>query len=69
MQTPVDWEKVSVAPVMGPDGKTSVPPEVIDSMTRNKVGLKGELWGVGGELWGDGGELWGVGGELWGVGG
>ena len=58
VQTPVSWEKVSVKPVEGPDGKTTVPPEVIDSMKRNKVGLKGErggwseLVGVGVSWWG-----------------
>ena len=56
VQAPVDWERVSVAPVVGPDGKTTVPPEVIDSMQRNRIGLKGEPWewwavGVGAGCW------------------
>ena len=41
------WESVSVAPVRTPDGRITVPDEVIDSMHRNKIGLKGE--GGGGE--------------------
>ena len=42
-QVPVSWERVSVAPVRQPDGKVTVPDEVIHSMERNKIGLKGEL--------------------------
>ena len=72
VQAPVDWERVSVAPVVGPDGKTTVPPEVIDSMKRNKIGLKGEPWewwavGVGagcGALGGCEGLGWAV--RVWG---
>ena len=36
------WESVSVAPVRTPDGRVTVPEEVILSMQRNKIGLKGE---------------------------
>ena len=35
------WESVSVAPVRTPDGRVTVPEEVIHSMQRNKIGLKG----------------------------
>ena len=35
------WESVSVAPVRTPDGHVTVPEEVIHSMQRNKIGLKG----------------------------
>lgn len=40
-QVPVEWEPVSVRPVKNEDGSTTVPPEVIDSLTKNRVGLKG----------------------------
>lgn len=41
MQAPVAWESVSVAPIRTPDGRVTVPEEVIHSMQRNKIGLKG----------------------------
>ena len=41
MKVPLDWERVSVKPVKKPDGKVTVPDEVIESMKRNKIGLKG----------------------------
>ncbi|XP_046677680.1 probable isocitrate dehydrogenase [NAD] subunit alpha, mitochondrial isoform X2 [Homalodisca vitripennis] len=40
---PIEWESVDVTPVRGPDGKFGIPQEAIDSMNRNKVGLKGPL--------------------------
>ena len=40
------WESVSVAPVRTPDGHVTVPKEVLESMERNKIGLKGENSGV-----------------------
>ncbi len=40
-QAPVTWERVSVEPVRLPDGRMTVPEEVIQSMERNKIGLKG----------------------------
>jgi len=40
---PIDWEPVDVTPVRGPDGKFGIPQDAIDSMNRNKVGLKGPL--------------------------
>ncbi|KAJ1508779.1 NAD-dependent isocitrate dehydrogenase, partial [Coelomomyces lativittatus] len=39
---PIQWEEVSVTPVMI-DGKTTIPPNAIESMKRNKIGLKGPL--------------------------
>ena len=42
-QVPVSWEPVSVKPVKTADGRVTVPEEVITSMTRNKIGLKGEF--------------------------
>lgn len=42
-EVPVAWEPVSVKPVKTDDGRTTVPEEVIESMRRNKVGLKGPL--------------------------
>ncbi len=40
-QAPVSWDRVSVEPVRLPDGRMTVPQEVIESMERNKIGLKG----------------------------
>lgn len=40
-QVPLVWEKVNVKPVVLPDGRTTVPDECIESMKRNKIGLKG----------------------------
>lgn len=42
-QVPIEWESVDVTPVRGPDGKFGIPQDAIDSMNRNKVGLKGPL--------------------------
>ncbi|GAB6032457.1 Isocitrate dehydrogenase [NAD] subunit alpha, mitochondrial [Chamberlinius hualienensis] len=42
-KVPVQWEVVDVAPVKGPDGKFGIPPTAIESVNRNKVGLKGPL--------------------------
>ncbi|XP_071794835.1 probable isocitrate dehydrogenase [NAD] subunit alpha, mitochondrial isoform X1 [Asterias amurensis] len=42
-QVPIVWEAVDVTPVRGPDGKTKIPPEAIESMARSKLGLKGPL--------------------------
>ena len=39
---PIEWEAVSVEPVKMPDGRVSVPKEVITSMERTKLGLKGD---------------------------
>ena len=40
---PIEWEEVSVAPVILPDGRTTVPVQTINSMKANKIGLKGGL--------------------------
>lgn len=40
---PIEWESVDVTPVRGPDGKFGIPQAAIDSVNRNKVGLKGPL--------------------------
>ncbi|XP_054286860.1 probable isocitrate dehydrogenase [NAD] subunit alpha, mitochondrial [Macrosteles quadrilineatus] len=42
-KVPVEWESVDVTPVRGPDGKFGIPQGAIDSMNRNKIGLKGPL--------------------------
>ncbi|XP_055637724.1 probable isocitrate dehydrogenase [NAD] subunit alpha, mitochondrial isoform X1 [Toxorhynchites rutilus septentrionalis] len=40
---PIEWESVDVTPVRNPDGKFGIPQSAIDSVNRNKVGLKGPL--------------------------
>ncbi|XP_065836250.1 probable isocitrate dehydrogenase [NAD] subunit alpha, mitochondrial [Oscarella lobularis] len=40
---PIEWDPVDVTPVKTPDGKTTVPQAVLDSVHRNKIGLKGPL--------------------------
>ncbi|XP_058448719.1 probable isocitrate dehydrogenase [NAD] subunit alpha, mitochondrial isoform X1 [Malaya genurostris] len=40
---PIEWEAVDVTPVRNPDGKFGIPQGAIDSVNRNKVGLKGPL--------------------------
>lgn len=42
-QVPIAWEPVDVTPVRYPDGTMGIPKEVIDSVNRNKVGLKSPL--------------------------
>ncbi|KAF2885501.1 hypothetical protein ILUMI_20651 [Ignelater luminosus] len=42
-QVPIEWESVDVTPVRGPDGKFGIPQAAIDSVNRNKIGLKGPL--------------------------
>lgn len=42
-KVPIDWEEHDVTPVKGLDGKIRVPSEVIESINRNKIGLKGPL--------------------------
>nr|CAG4643969.1 EOG090X06JG [Lepidurus arcticus] len=42
-QVPIQWEVVDVNPVKGPDGRFGIPPKAIESVNRNKVGLKGPL--------------------------
>ncbi|KAI1759281.1 isocitrate dehydrogenase [Hypoxylon sp. FL1150] len=41
-QTPISWEPVDVTPRLV-NGKTTIPPETIESIERNKVALKGPL--------------------------
>ncbi|XP_048584116.1 probable isocitrate dehydrogenase [NAD] subunit alpha, mitochondrial, partial [Nematostella vectensis] len=40
---PIVWEEVSVTPIILPDGRTTIPPAAINSMNKNKIGLKGPL--------------------------
>ncbi|KAK4881960.1 hypothetical protein RN001_005279 [Aquatica leii] len=40
---PIEWESVDVTPVRGPDGTFGIPQKAIDSVNRNKIGLKGPL--------------------------
>uniref|UniRef100_A0A069DM56 Isocitrate dehydrogenase [NAD] subunit, mitochondrial n=1 Tax=Clytia hemisphaerica TaxID=252671 RepID=A0A069DM56_9CNID len=42
-QAPIEFEPVDVTPVVGLDGKTQIPAEAIESVNRNKIGLKGPL--------------------------
>ncbi|KAH8378983.1 hypothetical protein KR009_002407 [Drosophila setifemur] len=42
-KVPLLFEPVDVTPVMNSKGQTTIPQEVIDSMNRTKVGLKGPL--------------------------
>ncbi|KAG8224291.1 hypothetical protein J437_LFUL005097 [Ladona fulva] len=42
-KVPIEWESVDVTPVRGPDGKFGIPQTAIDSVNKNKVGLKGPL--------------------------
>lgn len=39
----IDWESVDVTPVKNPDGRFGIPQAAIDSVNRNKIGLKGPL--------------------------
>ncbi|XP_055904890.1 probable isocitrate dehydrogenase [NAD] subunit alpha, mitochondrial isoform X1 [Eupeodes corollae] len=40
---PIEWESVDVTPVRGPDGMFGIPQAAIDSVNKNKIGLKGPL--------------------------
>ncbi|CAB3369624.1 Hypothetical predicted protein [Cloeon dipterum] len=42
-EVPLQWESVDVTPVRGPDGMFGIPQAAIDSVNKNKVGLKGPL--------------------------
>ena len=42
-QVPIEWEVVDVTPVRGPDGLMHIPQAAIDSVNKNKIGLKGPL--------------------------
>ena len=39
----IDWESVDVTPVRNADGRMGIPQAAIDSVNRNKIGLKGPL--------------------------
>ena len=43
LQVPITWESVDVTPELGPDGRTRIPPTAVESMNKNKIGLKGPL--------------------------
>lgn len=40
---PILWEVEDVTPVRGPDGRFGIPQRAIDSVNKNKIGLKGPL--------------------------
>jgi len=40
---PIEWEPVDVTPVKNPDGTMGIPKAAIDSVNRNKIGLKSPL--------------------------
>jgi len=40
---PITWEPVDVTPVKSPDGKFRIPVRAIESVTKNRIGLKGPL--------------------------
>ncbi|XP_067928704.1 probable isocitrate dehydrogenase [NAD] subunit alpha, mitochondrial [Watersipora subatra] len=40
---PIDWEPVDVTPVQQPDGTFGIPQTAIESVIRNRIGLKGPL--------------------------
>jgi len=42
-EAPIAWEAVDVTPVKNPDGTMGIPQAVIDSVNRNKIGLKSPL--------------------------
>merc|ERR1712179_65553 len=42
-EVPIEWEIVDVTPVKGPDGKFGIPQSAIDSVNKNKIGLKSPL--------------------------
>lgn len=42
-EVPIKWESVDVTPVRYPDGTMGIPKAVIESVNRNKVGLKSPL--------------------------
>ncbi|CAF1171713.1 unnamed protein product [Rotaria sordida] len=39
----INWEPVDVTPVKSPDGKFRIPLKAIESVTKNRIGLKGPL--------------------------
>ena len=43
VEAPIEWEPVDVTPVKAPDGTMGIPKVAIDSVNKNKVGLKSPL--------------------------
>ena len=41
---PIEWEIVKVKPVLLSSGKLALSKEVMDSMNKNKIGLKGTMF-------------------------
>jgi isocitrate dehydrogenase (NAD+) len=42
-EAPISWEEVDVTPVKNPDGTMGIPKAVINSVNKNKIGLKSPL--------------------------
>ena len=42
-EAPISWESVDGTPVKNPDGTMGIPQAVIESVNRNKIGLKSPL--------------------------
>ncbi|XP_014665150.1 PREDICTED: isocitrate dehydrogenase [NAD] subunit alpha, mitochondrial-like [Priapulus caudatus] len=42
-KVPIAWEPVDVTPVKAPDGRMVIPQKAIESVNKNKIGLKGPL--------------------------
>ena len=42
-EAPIAWDPVDVTPVKNPDGTMGIPQAVIDSVNKNKIGLKSPL--------------------------
>ncbi|CAF0733999.1 unnamed protein product [Adineta ricciae] len=42
-EVPLNWESVDVTPVKSADGKFRIPARAIESVTKNRIGLKGPL--------------------------
>jgi len=40
---PIEWEEYAIYPIKGNDGVTTIPQDAIDSVKKNKIGLKGPL--------------------------
>jgi len=42
-EAPIAWEEIDVTPEIGPDGKSRIPTAAVESINKNKIGLKGPL--------------------------
>lgn len=42
-EVPIEWEEVNVAPVKLADGRIGISPDAIETIRRNRIGLKGPL--------------------------